>query len=159
MSLYSALVGSAEDVQAAVRFAKERNIRLAVKNTGHDAAGRSSAVDSFQISTHRLNTIEFTDNFVPLGRNTGQHVEQEGPAVTIGAGVLAHDLYVRAAEHGYTVVAGECATVGVAGGFVQGGGVSTALSPMRGLAADLALQFEVVTADVRARSLSLDTQC
>ncbi|KAL4785458.1 FAD-binding domain-containing protein [Aspergillus varians] len=147
VSLYSALICTTEDVQAAVRFANKRNLRLVVKNTGHDAAGRSSAVDSFQISTHGLNAIQFTDNFVSRRDGAEYHVKAEGPAVTIGAGVLGHDLYAAAAKHGYTVVAGECGTVGVAGGFVQGGGVSTALAPMRGLSADLVLQFEVVTAN------------
>jgi hypothetical protein len=46
---------------------------------------------------------------------------------------------------GYVAVTGECPTVGVAGGFTQGGGHS-ALSTTFGLGADQALQFQVVTA-------------
>ncbi|PLN85699.1 hypothetical protein BDW42DRAFT_160435 [Aspergillus taichungensis] len=143
--LYSAVVRSTEDTQAAVRFAKDRNLRLTIKNTGHDAGGRSSAVDSFQILTQGLKDIKITDNFVP--KTASAKAQSEGPAVTFGAGVLGMDLYAAAAGHGYNVVAGECSTIGVAGGFLQGGGVSTVLAPLRGLSADLALEFEVVTAD------------
>lgn len=45
-----------------------------------------------------------------------------------------------------TVVSGECATVGLAGGFTQGGGHSI-LSTTFGLAADQTLAFKVVTAN------------
>ena len=144
--LYSAMVQSKEDIQAAVRFAKDRNLRLTVKNTGHDAGGRSSAVNSFQVLTQGLKDITFTDNFVP--ETATAKAQPEGPAVTFGAGVLGMDLYAAAAAHGYNVVAGECSTIGVAGGFIQGGGVSTVLAPLRGLSADLVLEFEMVTADV-----------
>lgn len=46
------------------------------------------------------------------------------------------------------VLSGECPTVGLAGGYLQGGGHSP-LSTWYGLAADNLLQYEVVTADGR----------
>ncbi|KAH8688636.1 oxidoreductase [Talaromyces proteolyticus] len=147
MPLYSLVAQSAHDIQEAVRFASAKNLRLVIKNTGHDAIGRSSAVDSFQILTQGLKDIQFSDDFVPSTVEGGESVGAEGPAVTFAAGVLGKDLYAAAAEHGYTVVGGECGTVGIAGGFIQGGGVSTVLAPLRGLSADLVLQFKVVTAD------------
>jgi hypothetical protein len=36
----------AEDVQAAVRFAKAKNIALVIKNTGHSYTGRSVSLES-----------------------------------------------------------------------------------------------------------------
>ena len=48
---------------------------------------------------------------------------------------------------------GECPSVGVAGGFTQGGGHSL-LSTSYGLAADQVLEYEVVTADGRIRRAS-----
>lgn len=51
-----------------------------------------------------------------------------------------------AKELGLALVTGECPTVGLAGGYTQGGGHS-ALSTSFGLAADNTLQFEVITAD------------
>jgi hypothetical protein len=47
---------------------------------------------------------------------------------------------------GYRVVTGNCPTVGLAGGYSQGGGHS-ALSPLHGLGADNVLEWEVVLAD------------
>ncbi|GIC93736.1 uncharacterized protein Aud_010224 [Aspergillus udagawae] len=156
MPLYSARVQSTADVQAAVRFAAERDLRLVIKNTGHDSVGRSSALDSFQILTQGLKDVQFTDDFRPYlagdysdedSAGANVEVKSEGPAVTFAAGVMGKELYAAAAARGYTVAAGECGTVGTAGGFIQGAGVSTVLAPLRGLSADLVLQFEVVTAD------------
>lgn len=62
-----------------------------------------------------------------------------------GAGVLGYVATAAAANEGLVVVGGECPTVGIAGGYVQGGGHSV-LSSQFGLAADQTLQFEVVTA-------------
>ena len=47
---------------------------------------------------------------------------------------------------GYRVVSGDCPTVGIAGGYTQGGGHSL-LNSVYGMAADNVLEFEVVTAD------------
>jgi hypothetical protein len=65
VSLYSAEVESAAQIQAVVNFAAKCNIKIAIKNTGHDFLGRSSAPYSLQISTHKLKTITVVNNFVP----------------------------------------------------------------------------------------------
>ena len=129
-------------------FARKRRLRLVIKNTGHDTAGRSSAVDSFQILTQRLKDINFIENFVPTMHAAEPEQGPTGPSVKIGAGTLTKELYAAADAHDYTVMAGECATVGIAGGYIQGGGVSTVLSPKLGLAVDLVQEFEVITAEV-----------
>jgi FAD/FMN-containing dehydrogenase len=87
--------------------------------------------------------VQFNDNFQPRGSQISV-----GPAVSVEAGVLMGDLYAKSAQNGYIVVGGDCPTVGVAGGFLQGGGVSDFLSLHHGLAVDNALEFEVVTASV-----------
>lgn len=51
-----------------------------------------------------------------------------------------------AAAHGLAAVTGDCPSVGVAGGYLQGGGHSR-LASRFGLAADQALAFEIVDAD------------
>lgn len=71
-----------------------------------------------------------------------------GPALRAGAGVLGAQAIEVAGAQGLAVVTGECPTVGLAGGFTQGGGHS-ALSTAFGLAADQVLEYEVVTADGR----------
>nr|ATW01299.1 EasE [Claviceps gigantea] len=140
--LYSAVVESASDIQSCVKFARHHRLRLVIKNTGHDCAGRSGAPHSFQIHTGLLKNISVHENFVPRGSNTGH-----GPAVTLGAGVLQGEVYTHGAKNGFTIVGGECPTVGAVGGFLQGGGVSSIHSFSRGLAADNVLEYQVVTSD------------
>ena len=66
----------------------------------------------------------------------------------MGAGVQAFEAYEFADKNHLRVVGGQCTTVGLAGGYTQGGGHST-LSSVYGMAADNALEWEVVTADGR----------
>ncbi|KAF7593112.1 hypothetical protein BBP40_011991, partial [Aspergillus hancockii] len=143
ISLYSALAKSAFDVQATVKFAKEHNLRLVIKNSGHDFLGRSSAPESLQILTNGMKAIRFVDSFKPTGAVGSK---DEGPAVTIAAGVSLQDLYAAVAAENRTVVAGTSHTVGAAGGYVQGGGHS-ALGPWKGMGSDNALEFTAVTAN------------
>lgn len=136
LAQYAINVSNAEDVVAGIRFAQDNNIRLTIKNTGHDFLGRSAGAGSVALWTHNLNEIEFityTSSFYT------------GPAARIGAGVEYADLYPAASAHGYRVVGGACATVGVAGGFTQGGGHGP-LGGAYGLAADQVLAWDVVTA-------------
>lgn len=137
------MVSSAKHIQEAVMFSKHHNLRLIVRNTGHDLAGRSSSPNALQIHTNRLQGVHFHENFQLRGSQ-----RSFGPAVSVEAGVLMGDLYAKSAQNGYIVVGGDCPTVGVAGGFLQGGGVSDFLSLHHGLAVDNALEFEVVTASV-----------
>ncbi|KAI1801860.1 putative oxidoreductase [Daldinia bambusicola] len=139
---YSATVGSPEHVQKVVLFAKTHNLRLVIKNTGHDGCGRSAAQDSLQIHTHRLKGIQYHPDFVVQGANTSS-----GPAVTVGAGVMQWELYEKGSQDGYLIIGGECPTVGAVGGFLQGGGVSSFLSHARGLAVDNVLEFHIVLAN------------
>lgn len=133
-------------MQRVVKFAASHNLRLAIRNTGHDLAGRSSAPDSLQLHTAGLKGITQVESFTPQAP-TGQSVPSEGPAVTVGAGVLSGELYSAAAKSGYTVVGGSCSTVGIAGGWMQGGGYGI-LTPSRGLGVDNVLEIGVVTAQV-----------
>lgn len=60
------------------------------------------------------------------------------------------EAYEVADKNGVAVVGGECSTVGLAGGYTQGGGHSALMSKY-GLGADQALEWEVVTADGKLR--------
>ena len=59
---------------------------------------------------------------------------------------MGYQILEAAHAHGLVVVTGECPTVGVAGGYTQGGGHS-ALSTSFGLGADQTLRMTVVTAE------------
>lgn len=134
---------SSSDIVAGLKFAARYNLRLRVKNTGHDFAGRSSAEGSFTIRTHNLQKTSFTRTFVPYGCAAKTRSE---PALMAEAGVNVHQLYTAAFNLNRTTIGGMSPSVGAAGGYVIGGGTG-AFSHQHGLAVDNALQFEVVTTD------------
>lgn len=68
-----------------------------------------------------------------------------GPAIKLGAGVAGYEAYEAVNAAGYRIVGGDCSTVGITGGYTQGGGHSL-LNSAYGLAADQVLEWEVVTA-------------
>jgi hypothetical protein len=104
---------------------------VAIKSSGHDTLGRSTAPQSQLIRTTNFKTLAFTDAFFVGTQNMGS-------AVTLGSGVHAQTLYQQGKANGKAVVGGTAASVCIAGGYVQGAGHS-ALSPALGLAADNAL--------------------
>ena len=143
MSLYSAQVETAAHIQAVVAFATKHNVKLAIKNTGHDFLGRSSAPSSLQLSTHKLKSVAVVNSFVPSGAKI-----PGVKAITLGAGVQQHDLYGQLGAQGVMAVMGSANTVGAAGGYIQGGGHSL-MGWIAGMASDNALEFNVVAANVR----------
>ncbi len=97
--------------------------------------GKSTGAGALAIWTHNLKTIDFIDYKRPA---------YTGKAIKMGAGVQGFEAYEAGNQLGYSVTGGECATVGLAGGYTQGGGHS-ALASKYGLAADQTLEWEVVT--------------
>lgn len=142
-------VRKASHISAALRFSKEHNLRISIKNTGHDFAGRSVGPNTLAIWTHNLSKMSFHQNFTasrcPManGHNIGE----------LGAGVVAGDAYRYFSEHGMDITGGYEESVGLAGGFAQGGGVGD-FTARYGLMADNAIEFEVVTADGEVRVIN-----
>ncbi|KAF7777755.1 CAZyme family AA7 [Agaricus bisporus var. burnettii] len=130
-----------EDVQAAVKFAGQHNLRLVVKNTGHDYLGRSSGRNAFMIWTHHLKNITYNAEFIPEGGSKDDAIF----GLTVGAGVQWYEAYTAAAQNNRFVVGGISATGsnGAAGGWIMGGGHS-AFSPKFGLGVDNAVEFTIV---------------
>ncbi|KAL3422016.1 FAD binding domain-containing protein [Phlyctema vagabunda] len=137
---YVVNVTNVAQIQLAVNFARNANLRLVVKNTGHDFNGKSAGAGALSIWTHHLKSITVLNNY--------KTASYSGKAVKMGAGVQAQEIYAAAKAGGFTVVGGEGRTVGVAGGYIAGGGHSP-LSSLYGMAADQVLAFEVVTPDGR----------
>ncbi|KAJ7720518.1 hypothetical protein B0H16DRAFT_1386764 [Mycena metata] len=133
---YAINVTSAKDVSAGIEFATQHNIRLVVRNTGHDYNGKSTGSGALGLWMHHLKNISI------IGWSDSHYT---GKAIKLGAGVQGFEAYAAADAAGLQVVGGECPTVGIAGGYTQGGGHS-ALSSRHGLAADQTLEWEVVTA-------------
>ena len=144
-SVYAVAARNANDVAAAVNFARENNLRLIVKGGGHSYQGTSNAPDSLLIWTRHMHDITLHDDFVPQGcRNAPQR------AVTVGSGTFwlqAYDAVTTKA--GAYVQGGGCTTVGVAG-LIQSGGFGS-FSKHYGMAAAGLLEAEVVTADGKVR--------
>ncbi|KAK0727702.1 hypothetical protein B0T26DRAFT_847456 [Lasiosphaeria miniovina] len=128
-------------IQAGINFARENNLRLIIRNTGHDFLGRSVGWGSLVINTHSFQQISFTDSWSGAGGYAGS-------AITVGAGVQAFDALnkLNALTPPKVMVTGECGTVGIAGGLPQGGGHGP-LTNQQGFLADTALEFKVITAD------------
>jgi FAD/FMN-containing dehydrogenase len=142
VSSYAVAVETSADIAAAVAFARDRGLRLAVKGTGHDYLGRSRAAGSLMIWTHRMREVTVHDSFMPAGSAAG---EAGVPAITVGAGARWLEAYQALLPYGRYVQGGGCVTVGAAGGFTQGGGFGS-LSRRYGTAAGNMLEAEVATA-------------
>ena len=132
---YAVDVSQPCQVSQAISFATDHNIRLVIRNTGHDYNGKSTGAGALGVWMHHLKDIEIKDYSSP---------SYNGKAIKMGAGVMAIEAYEAAHAQGLAVVGGECPTVGISGGYSQGGGHSS-LASKYGLGADQALEWEVVT--------------
>ncbi|KAI0174399.1 hypothetical protein BJ166DRAFT_561931 [Pestalotiopsis sp. NC0098] len=130
---YIVIVTSVAQIQLALNFARNQNIRLNIKNTGHDFVGKSTGAGALSIWTHFLRDIQYLgDSFVDTsGRN--------GSAFKVGAGVTVGELYNAADANNVQVTGGIARTVGVA----AGGGNGPLISKY-GMAADQVVSLEVV---------------
>jgi uncharacterized Zn ribbon protein len=75
------------------------NIRLVVKNTGHDFHGKASGFGSLSIRTHHLKDIVIIKKY--------QSKRYTGPAIKAGSGVQGFELYAAAHAVGLMAVGGE----------------------------------------------------
>lgn len=146
-SVYAVAARNANDIAAAVDFARDNNLRLVVKGGGHSYQGTSNAPDSLLIWTRHMHDVTIRQDFVPSGC-TFTHAPQR--AITVGSGTIwlqAYDAVTTKA--GAYVQGGGCTTVGVAG-LIQSGGFGS-FSKHYGMAAAGLLEAEVVTADGKVR--------
>lgn len=128
--------------QSGVNFAGLHNLKFAVKASGHDFLGRSTAKGSLLLWTRNFRNVSFSDNFIVNGT-------ARGSAMTAGSGMPINLLYEEAKRQGKYYVGGITATVALACGYIQGAGHSAFSPTTFGLAADNAL------GDIHPRTLSL----
>ncbi|KAI0835054.1 FAD-binding domain-containing protein [Hypoxylon sp. FL0890] len=136
-------VEDASDINVALNFTREYQVPLAIKNSGHDYMTRNSQKGSLALWVHKLQDLDFHNDFVPEGCTGNLNA---GRAITAGTGVSTGDLYNFAHEHESTFLGGYSPTVAASGGWVLGGGHSV-LSPVYGLGADRVIEFKIVTPD------------
>src|SRR5215469_5095292 len=127
-----ALPASPADVVAAVRYARERGLRVAAQGTGHGAAPLGALYDTLLVKTSRMRRVTID----PVTRTAWAE-----------AGVTWLEAAEAAAQHGLAGLAGSAPGVGVVG-YTLGGGVGW-LGRSYGLSANNVQTIEVVTADGR----------
>jgi FAD/FMN-containing dehydrogenase len=125
-----ALPESAEDVQAVVRWARERGLRVAPQGTGHNALPLGSLAHTVLLKTERMRGVE---------------IDAQSQRARVEAGVLWAEVTHAAAEHGLAGLAGSSPDVGVVG-YTLGGGVSW-LARRHGLASNSVTAIELVNAE------------
>lgn len=130
---------SAADVAAAVDFAAEVDLPIAVQATGH---GPAAPIEGGVL----VNTRQMTGCAVDPDRGTA----------TFGPGVTWAPVMEAAAPHGLSPLVGTCVTVG-ATGYLTGGGLP-ALARRYGFAADHVRSMDVVTADGQIRQVSAESE-
>src|SRR5215204_5936840 len=121
------------DVQNAVRWARQERIPLRARSGGHSYEAFSVVDGGLVIDVGGLNEV-----VVDTAR---------GEAI-VGAGVRLLDCYQRLWEHGVTIPGGTCPSVGIAG-LTLGGGIGF-LSRRYGLTCDNLLAVDLVDAEGRA---------
>jgi FAD/FMN-containing dehydrogenase len=118
------------DVALAVRFARKRNLLLAVKGAGHNIAGRGTCDGGVLIDFAEMRGIQ---------------VDPEAGTARVEAGCTLGDLDAATQPFGLAVPAGINSTTGIAG-LTLGGGLGW-LSRKYGLTVDSLLSARMVTVD------------
>ena len=118
------------DVAAAIRFARDRGLRIAIRGGGHNGGGLGSVDDGLVIDLSPMNTTL---------------VDADARMARVGGGALLKDVLAATHEHGLTLPVGIIGTTGV-GGLTLGGGIGH-LTRGYGLTIDNLVAATVVLAD------------
>ena len=118
-----------QDVSEAILFARRHGLGLGARSGGHSLAGHST-------------TTGMLVDVSPM-----RSVSVAGDVATVGAGARLGQVYEALQDHGLTIPAGTCPSVGVAG-LTLGGGLGI-LGRKYGVTSDRLLGAEIVLADGR----------
>jgi FAD/FMN-containing dehydrogenase len=119
-----------EDVGAALAFARENGLEVAVRGGGHSVAGACLTEGGLTIDLRRMNTVM---------------VDPAARTATVAGGATWGDFDAACQPHGLAATGGRVSTTGVAGLSLGGG--SGWIERKFGLACDNLLAVELLTAD------------
>ena len=125
------------DVIAAIRFAREHSLPVAIKGGGHNVAGNAICDDGLVIDLSKMNTVQ---------------VDAEKKTAHVEAGCLLGDMDRATQAYGLALPAGIMSETGVAG-LTLGGGLGW-LSRKYGLTIDSLLSAELITAQGQQLTVS-----
>jgi hypothetical protein len=129
----------AEQVAAAVRFARNAGLEISVRGGGHNFAGFAVADGALMIDLSGMRSVR---------------VDAEARRAVCGGGCTWGDIDTASQQHGLAVTGGFISSTGIAG-LTLGGGIGW-LTRAHGLSADNLVAAEVVTADGRIVRASAD---
>jgi len=129
------------DVQAAIRFGRDRDLEIAVRGGGHSAVGHSTTDGGLVIDLGRMNQVS---------------IDPARRLARCGGGSLLGQLDVAAQEHGLVCPVGVVGHTGVAG-LTLGGGIGR-LQRRFGLTIDSLRAVDLVTADGRVVRATADDE-
>lgn len=132
-------VESADDVVAAINFARTQGLGVAAQGTGHGAGSRGPLDGSILLKTERMKGIE-----IDADKLVGRYE----------AGVLWMEANPAAGEHGLANLSGSAPDIGVVG-YTTGGGFGW-LARRYGLACNSVRAIELVTADGEQRRVDAE---
>jgi FAD/FMN-containing dehydrogenase len=127
--LIARCIGTA-DVVAAVRFARDRDLEIAIRGGGHNVAGTAVCTDGVVIDLSAMRAVR---------------VDPKGRRAWVQGGALWGDVDHETQAHGLATTGGIVSHTGVAG-LTLGGGVGW-LMRKHGLTVDNLLAADIVTAD------------
>jgi FAD/FMN-containing dehydrogenase len=127
--LIARCTGSA-DIAAAVRYARERDLEIAVRGGGHNVAGTAVCDDGIVIDLSAMHAVT---------------VDRAGRTAIVQGGALWGDVDHETQRHGLATTGGIVSHTGV-GGVSLGGGIGW-LMRKHGLTVDNLVEAEVVTAE------------
>ena len=126
-----AFCASATDVARCITFARDTALPITARSGGHSYGGYST-------------TAGLVIDVSLMSRVTLAAAARAGRVATVGAGARLIDVYSGLEQQGFSIPAGSCPTVGIAG-LALGGGIGV-MDRLRGLTSDNIVGLEIVTA-------------